>query len=140
MLIWKLELRDGTNIAVGDLWPDAKTPRPGQQTPKINAILSIEETRENIIDEDGDNTVTITPAHFVVTILPDDKTPEPADETPMPLMRVQAVDVKRTHEVHSWAELKDIVADALGLNEDEPDEPESAPSPAVVPAQAQTGS
>ena len=136
MLIWKLELRDGTNIAVGDLWPDAK---PGQQSPKINAILSIPESRENIVDEDGDNVVTVYPAHFVVTILPDDKTPEPRDETPMPLMRVQAVDVKRTHEVHSWSELKDIVADALGLNEEEEDD---EPEPEAVPVAtvAQTGS
>lgn len=139
MLIWKLELRDGTNIAVGDVWPGQQQPKPGQQQSKINAILSIPETRENIIDEDGDNTVTLTPAHFVVTILPDEKTPEPADETPMPLMRVWMVDVKRTHEVHSWAELKDIVADALGLNgDDEDDEPdESGDAPAATPAPAQ---
>ena len=148
-LVWKLDLRDGSSIAVGDPWPidpKHKLP-PGQQIPLINAILEVDETRViSGYDDDGDPVNTVYPRRYYVMVLPDDKNPEPSDDTPMPVMRVQGTEVKRSHEMHSWAEVQEIVAEALGLNEEEEDEeaeaangadgaqPSQPNAPAVQPA------
>lgn len=123
-LIWKLDLRDGSSLKVGDAWVDP--PKPGTAPMKINAILLLPETRETVTDADGDPLVTVYAAGYLVTVLPDGTEPEPTPETPMPVMRVASTDVVRTHEIHSWSELQELVADALGLGDSEDDENEGA--------------
>jgi hypothetical protein len=129
-LVWKLELRNGKTIRVNDAWPDADAK---SKVPPINAILFVPETREiSGYDEDGDPITTRFAAHYIVTVLPGGKDqPEPPDTAPMPVIRVHADDVILAHEVHSWAEMKDIVAETLGLNEDEDEGEDEEPVLAV---------
>lgn len=124
-LIWKIELRDKSTIKVGDPWPEKDLKA------NINAILHIPSTEEVTgIDEDGDPITTRHSECFVVTVLPEGQ--DPKDEDMRPLMRVFGKDVLRTFEVHTWAELRDIVADALGLDEEEEEEGVDAQAPTVA--------